>query len=263
MIVEYIRYLIPADSSEQFESAYARAASASLAVAPQCVEYELARCTEAPDHYILRIVWTSADDHLHGFRGGPHFAAFFAEIKPYVTAIEEMRHYERTAVRGQGGSVPTMFDWLGGAKALERLTDVFYDHVLADEVVGPLFAHMDPAHPHHVALWLGEVFGGPSRYTAERGGYHHMITQHLGKAITEPQRRRWTNLLMDAADEVDLPSDPEFRAAFASYIEWGTRLALTNSQPGATPFTHARVPHWEWGAGITPPYRSAASKAAS
>jgi hypothetical protein len=31
------------------------------------------------------------------------------------------------------------------------------------------------------------------------------------------------------------PDDPEFRAAFAGYIEWGTRLAFANSQPGATP----------------------------
>ncbi len=31
-----------------------------------------------------------------------------------------------------------------------------------------------------------------------------------------------------------LPDDPEFRSAFAAYIEWGTRIAVTNSQPGAT-----------------------------
>jgi hemoglobin len=111
---------------------------------------------------------------------------------------------------------------------------------------------MDHGHPAHVALWLGEVFGGPATYTEERGGYAHMVRQHLGKAITEPQRRRWVNLLMDAADEVGLPEDPEFRAAFASYIEWGTRLAVTNSQPDAEPPLEAPVPRWGWG--VAPPY---------
>ncbi|MFI6500744.1 group II truncated hemoglobin [Nonomuraea typhae] len=149
--------------------------------------------------------------------------------------------------------VPTLYDWAGGVEAFERLTEVFYAKVKKDDLIGPLFEHMDPGHPKYVAMWLSEVFGGPKRYTEERGGYPHMLSQHLGKGISEPQRRRWVNLLMDAADEVDLPGDPEFRAAFAGYIEWGTRLAVHNSQPGATPPTKAPVPRWGWG--VAPPYQ--------
>ncbi|WP_131741849.1 group II truncated hemoglobin [Actinomadura roseirufa] len=251
MIVEYVRYRIDPGEAEDFEAAYTRAA-ASLAAAPQCVDYELSRCAEEPASYILRITWTSAGDHLTGFRGGEHFPAFLAAIKPYAQRIEEMRHYEPTPVRGTGSSVPTLYDWAGGADAFERLTEIFYAHVLKDDLIGPLFAHMDPGHPRYVAMWLGEVFRGPKRYSTERGGYHHMVRQHLGKAITEPQRRRWVSLLMDAADEAALPADPEFRAAFASYIEWGTRIALTNSQPDANPPLEAPMPHWNWGA--APPY---------
>lgn len=147
---------------------------------------------------------------------------------------------------------PTLYEWAGGTEALSRLTTEFYRKVVEDDLLRPLFAHMDPDHPRYVALWLAEVFGGPAAYTAERGGYPHMLRQHLGKAITEPQRRRWVNLLMDAADEVGLPDDPEFRAAFASYIEWGTRLAVRNSQPGARPPQEAPVPKWGWG--VAPPY---------
>jgi hemoglobin len=148
---------------------------------------------------------------------------------------------------------PTLYEWAGGTEALTRLTEAFYRRVLDDDLLRPLFAHMDPSHPRYVALWLGEVFGGPAAYTAERGGYPHMLSQHLGKAITEPQRRRWVSLLMDAADEVSLPDDPEFRAAFAGYIEWGTRLAVQNSQPGAHPPRKAPVPKWGWG--VAPPYQ--------
>ncbi|MEW1848399.1 group II truncated hemoglobin [Nonomuraea angiospora] len=150
-------------------------------------------------------------------------------------------------------TVPTLYDWAGGTEAFERLTEAFYRTVVKDDLIGPLFAHMDPDHPVYVAMWLSEVFGGPDRYTKERGGYPNMLRHHLGKAITEPQRRRWVNLLMDAADEVGLPDDPEFRAAFAGYIEWGTRLARHNSQPDATPPLEAPVPHWGWG--VAPPYQ--------
>ncbi|KAB8183298.1 oxidoreductase [Nonomuraea phyllanthi] len=150
-------------------------------------------------------------------------------------------------------AVPTMYEWAGGDEALQRLTEVFYRTVVKDELIGPLFAHMAPDHPKYVAIWLGEVFGGPERYTEERGGYPNMLRHHLGKAITEQQRRRWVSLLMDAADEVGLPADPEFRAAFAGYIEWGTRIAVENSAPGATPPPEAPVPHWGWG--VAPPYQ--------
>ena len=56
-----------------------------------------------------------------------------------------------------------------------------------------------------------------------------------------------------AADAAQLPADPEFRAAIMGYAEWGTRLALANSQPGARAAPHAPVPRWGWG--VAPPYR--------
>jgi hemoglobin len=148
---------------------------------------------------------------------------------------------------------PTLYEWAGGAEALDRLTDFFYRRVRADPILASVFANLPEDHPHHVALWLGEVFGGPPTYTAEHGGYPHMLSKHRGLAITEEQRARWVQLITPAADEAGLPSDPEFRSALMAYVEWGTRLALANSQPGATPFPKAPVPHWGWGE--APPYK--------
>ncbi|GIG45335.1 globin [Dactylosporangium siamense] len=148
---------------------------------------------------------------------------------------------------------PTLYEWAGGTEALVKLTEAFYREVPKDELLGPVFAHMHPQHARHVAVWLAEVFGGPATYTQEHGGYPYMLSQHLNKGITEPQRRRWVNMMLDAADEVGLPGDPEFRAAFVSYLEWGTRLARENSQPGADPPKEAPVPRWGWG--VAPPYQ--------
>lgn len=97
MIVEYIRYRIPAERQAEFVPAYARAAKA-LDAAPECVGYELTRCVEDPAAHVLRIEWTSAEDHLRRFRTGPNFPPFLAEIRPYVPYIEEMRHYTPTEV---------------------------------------------------------------------------------------------------------------------------------------------------------------------
>ena len=45
--------------------------------------------------FILRIEWTSAEDHMQKFRKSEEFRAFFAHIRPYLKDISEMRHYER------------------------------------------------------------------------------------------------------------------------------------------------------------------------
>ncbi|WP_433873126.1 group II truncated hemoglobin [Saccharopolyspora sp. CA-218241] len=149
------------------------------------------------------------------------------------------------------GTPPTLYEWAGGAPAFERLMEVFYREVLRDPLLAPLFARMSEDHPHHVALWFGEVFGGPSAYTEERGGFAVMRAHHVGKGIKPEQRARWVALMLAAADEAGLPDDAEFRAAFASYVEWGSRRAMANSQPGATLTRRTTTPHWGWGE--TPP----------
>jgi hemoglobin len=147
---------------------------------------------------------------------------------------------------------PILYEWAGGQAAFERLTEAFYARVRADDTLAPVFAHMPADHPHHVALWFAEVFGGPPRYTKELGGYPQMMRKHLGLALSEQQRARWVQLIGLAADDAELPADPEFRSAFLAYVEWGTRIALGNSQPGADPPPEAPVPRWGWGE--APPY---------
>ena len=49
-----------------------------------------------------------------------------------------------------------------------------------------------------------------------------------------------------------VPADPECRAALMGYAEWGTRLAVENSAPDASPVASAPVPRWGWG--VAPPY---------
>jgi hemoglobin len=142
---------------------------------------------------------------------------------------------------------PTLYAWAGGQAALERLTTRFYQRVAMDPLLAPLFAHMDQHHPRFVAQFIAEVFGGPASYSAERGGHPHMVRAHLERHLTESQRRHWFDLLLSTADEVGLPSDPEFRSAMVGYLEWGSRLAVLNSQPGAKADDTAPMPRWGWG----------------
>ena len=144
-------------------------------------------------------------------------------------------------------SPPTLYEWIGGQEVLSKLTAVFYQKVRQDELLAPIFSGMSDEHPAHVAAFIGEVLGGPKTYTREHGGHPEMIRHHLDRHLTEQQRRRWINLLLDAYEEVSGPDDPEFASAFISYLEWGTRLAVLNSQTDAKVFEDAPMPSWGWG----------------
>ena len=45
-----------------------------------------------------------------------------------------------------------------------------------------------------------------------------------------------------------LKSDPAFRSAFVGYLEWGTRLAVINSQLTENSMAQTEpMPKWGWG----------------
>jgi len=93
MVVEYIRYTVPAEQAAEFEDAYRKAGSL-LDADPHCLAFEIARGIEQPEHFIVRIDWDSLEGHEQGFRTSPAFPQFFATVKPFFSEIDEMKHYE-------------------------------------------------------------------------------------------------------------------------------------------------------------------------
>ncbi|WP_261555233.1 group II truncated hemoglobin [Frankia tisae] len=137
----------------------------------------------------------------------------------------------------------TLYDEVGGLDGLRRLSAAFYDRVLADELLAPVFAHFTPTHLDHVAVWLAEVFDGPADFSAHLGGHQALLRSHLGLGIRDEHRQRWLDLMADAISEV-LPGRPELAATLMEYFTWGTAIAQQVSQdpvgtdlgdPGPTP----------------------------
>jgi hemoglobin len=145
--------------------------------------------------------------------------------------------------------VPTLYEWAGGIEALEALFQRFYEKVPDDAVLAPVFAAMSREHFRIVAHFVAEVLGGPKLYSGDgRRGHATMVAKHLARHLSQAQRRRWMTLLLDTADELRLPDDPEFRASLVGYLEWGSRLAVINSAGADNPIdAHAPMPGWGWG----------------
>ena len=131
----------------------------------------------------------------------------------------------------------------GGEEAFERWLNAFYDLVEGEEDLAGCSAARERGAPPHVTPWWGEVMGGPARYTDDTAA-----RAHAGQAPWARVHRRPAAALRHAAepsaDLAGLPDEPEFRAALMGYAEWGTRLAVHNSQPGADAAAHAPVPRW-------------------
>jgi hemoglobin len=145
------------------------------------------------------------------------------------------------------GPIPSLSDWVGGAEPFEQLLARFYEKVRADPVLSPVFAGMSPHHAKHVSAFITEVFGGPKLYSEAGGSHAKMIAHHMGRQLSHQQRRAWVNLLLDTADEVGIRDDPEFRASLVGYLEWGSRLAVMNSQQGVSePEKGLPMPEWTW-----------------
>jgi hemoglobin len=125
----------------------------------------------------------------------------------------------------------TIYESVGGIDGLRRLSNTFYEAVLADPILAPVFANFTPTHIEHIAVWLSEIFGGPTRYTDELGGHQSLLRAHLGLSITEEQRTRWMEL-MSIAVAKELPEDEQLRQSIMDYFDWGTRIARNvSAQP--------------------------------
>jgi hemoglobin len=141
----------------------------------------------------------------------------------------------------------SLYEHAGGEPALHRLEQIFYNSVLADPLLQPLFGEGRPEHIDHLTMFTAESFGGPDAFTRELG-FRHLIDVHRGLRINETQRQRFVELYMAALDRADMPSDPAFRDAVREHVEFGSRVAMQNSNAETEDQLHPLrvVPRWTW-----------------
>ena len=141
----------------------------------------------------------------------------------------------------------SLYEHAGGEAALHRLEQTFYDSVLRDPLLQPLFGAGRPEHVEHLTMFTAESFGGPDRFSRELG-FAHLISVHRGLRISEAQRARFVELYMAALDAAGMPDDEPFRTAVREHVEFGTHVAMQNSNATSEDELHPlrEVPQWSW-----------------
>jgi len=143
--------------------------------------------------------------------------------------------------------MPSLFEFAGGEEALHRLESLFYASVLADPLLKPLFGDGKKEHVDHLTAFTAESFGRSDRFSQELG-FAHLIAVHRGLHIREEQRLRFVELYMRALDEAGMPRDEAFRKAVHEHVEFGSRVAMQNSNAATDTDLHPlrSVPKWTW-----------------
>jgi hemoglobin len=143
------------------------------------------------------------------------------------------------------GDTTTIYERVGGEDLLHQTVDAFYGSVLTDPILQPLFGAGAAHHVDHLTAFLAEVFGGPSRYTDELGGFGTLLAAHRGLQITDEQRARFIELF-DKAVADHAPEDEKLRTSLHDYIVFGTEVAQVNSHAEGDDDLHPcqEVPRW-------------------
>ena len=143
--------------------------------------------------------------------------------------------------------MPSLYEHAGGEEGLHRLEQLFYDSVLRDPLLQPLFGDGQPQHVDHLTMFTAESFGGPDDFSRTLG-FAHLIAVHRGLEITEEQRLRFVELYVAALDAAGMPDDAPFREAVLEHVEFGTQVAKQNSHAKSDDELHPlrEVPRWTW-----------------
>jgi hemoglobin len=86
---------------------------------------------------------------------------------------------------------------VGGAAWFTELVDRFYLGVPAEPALAPMYPDDLTESKRHLALFLGQYFGGPAAYNAERG-HPRLRMRHAPFVIGPAERDAWLRLMTDA-----------------------------------------------------------------
>jgi len=119
----------------------------------------------------------------------------------------------------------TVFEVVGGQPFFDTLVERFYARVVADPMLRALYPDDLAPGMRALALFLGQYWGGPPDYSAEKG-HPRLRMRHAPFAIGGTERDAWLKAMLEALEEVDAPETA--RRMMREYFEMAS-TAMINS----------------------------------
>ena len=110
-----------------------------------------------------------------------------------------------------------VYDAVGGQAFFDALVERFYARVEDDPVLRPLYPGDDLTDARrHLALFLGQYWGGPGTYSELRG-HPRLRARHLPFTVGQAERDAWMHHMAAAVEAAD--ADDDIKAELLAYFE--------------------------------------------
>ena len=121
----------------------------------------------------------------------------------------------------------TVFELVGGQPFFDALVDRFYDASSTTRVLRPLYPETSRPGKRALALFLGQYWGGPPAYSAEKG-HPRLRMRHAPVHDRTRERDAWLAAML-AARRRDRTPPEAAKAAMREYFEMAA-TAMINTQ---------------------------------
>lgn len=122
----------------------------------------------------------------------------------------------------------TIYELVGGEATFEKLVDIFYARVEADEQLRKIFPDDLEPGKRWQKLFLIQLFGGPAWYGEERG-HPRLRMRHMPFPIDATSSDSWLGHMLVAIDEAGI-QEPA-RSAMREYFERGAAFMVNVYPP--------------------------------
>lgn len=122
----------------------------------------------------------------------------------------------------------SVYELVGGEEPLRLVVESFYDKVAGDRVLRPMYPADLTESKRRLFLFLVQFFGGPSRYSEERG-HPRLRMRHFPFAIDRQARDHWLNHMREAIDAAAI--DEPARTMMRDYFERSSAFLINQPDP--------------------------------
>ena len=126
----------------------------------------------------------------------------------------------------------SVYDRLGSEEPLRQMVDAFYDQVERDAVLRPMYPADLAESKRRLFLFLVQFFGGPTRYSEERG-HPRLRMRHFPFAIDRQARDHWLDHMLRAIDLAGI--EEPARTMMRDYFERSSAFLINRPDASDTP----------------------------
>ena len=127
----------------------------------------------------------------------------------------------------------TVYQAIGGHEAFHRLVKRFYQGVVDDPLLRPLYPEDDlDGAEERLRMFLEQYWGGPKTYSEQRG-HPRLRMRHAPFAVTREGADRWLVHMRAALDELELA--PEYAQQLWEYFVYAAQFMINTEDEGDVP----------------------------